>query len=128
MSDYSKEYQPIDNIECHLGAIEGELDSIRDNINLLIEQYKNRKEQMNKDAVSREAVLDAIKNNYRMAGIDVIEKLPPVTPARQKGEWEKANDSWLVCSECGFAYNSKKYSVLAYCPWCGEYMGGGEQK
>lgn len=35
------------------------------------------------DAVNREAVLDAIKNNYRMAAIDVIEKLPPVTPKQR---------------------------------------------
>lgn len=71
------------------------------------------------DAVSREAVLEAVKNNYRMAAIDVIEKLPPVTPKQR----------WIPISErlpenrnlvLVTAYWHETYQVMV-----GSYWGNG---
>lgn len=94
MSDYSKEYEPIDNIQCSLGAIEGELDGIRNSINLLVEQYENRKEQMNKDVVSRETVKDlhcsickesniCYRSKENCCDLKLFDNLPPVTPKQK---------------------------------------------
>ena len=129
MSDYSKEYEPIDNIQCSLGAIEGELDNIRNSINLLIEQYQNRKEQMNKDAVSREAVLDYIRDNYRrwfinddafMQCVNGIKDIVPVIPEQRTGKWIYKEDTLeYECSECSRVVSTHRFEnpYIRY-PYC----------
>ena len=76
------------------------------------------------EAVSKRAVLDAIKNNYRMAAIDVIEKLPPVTPARIKGKWIKQKIGY-GCSNCTLCTNDYGVGIYKYCPNCGADMREG---
>lgn len=92
------------------------------------------------DCVSREAVMyyiqshineiitesgidkNAHTNSILRALLNGVKTMPSVQPERAKGEWENANDDWLVCGECGFAYNSEEYSVFPYCPCCGTEM------
>lgn len=57
--------------------------------------------------VSREAVLEAVKNNYRMAAIDVIEKLPPVTP---KPRWIPVSERLPEADE--YVGNVAKYYLV----------------
>ena len=64
------------------------------------------------DAVSREAVLDAIKNNYRMAAIDLIEKLPPVIP--KPTECENAVDRDAIIKEMETRHKNGDAITLGY--------------
>ena len=82
------------------------------------------------DAISRQAVLDAVKNNYRMAAIDSIEKLPPVTPKPRTGKWndyytsQKGNDVFN-CKLCGATFIvTQGKDDMNFCPNCGAKMGG----
>lgn len=84
------------------------------------------------DVISRETALDAVKNNYRMAAIDGIEKLPSVTPKPLTGHWiddcPMMTDEGLVrvirCSHCN-EQRKDYYGVSKnYCPKCGAKMEG----
>lgn len=86
------------------------------------------------DAVSREAVLEAIKNNYRMAAIDAIEKLPPVTSKLKTGVWiklQKNGDgtSRYMCSKCGDTMQLSRHTFATFrsCPKCYAKMEGVEE-
>jgi hypothetical protein len=87
------------------------------------------------DAISREEAFEALNSLNGTAELDMafeaIEKLPPVTPIRKKGEWCKQNDDyfdWYECSECGYGsegemqYSSEYEVRTKYCPNCGAEM------
>lgn len=89
------------------------------------------------DAISRQAVIDAIEddnrnghyscfatNNDAQCFKDVIRKLPSVTPQPKMGRWiytgDYITDGMLKCSKCGFEHDvSERFS---YCPNCGANM------
>lgn len=100
------------------------------------------------DAISRKAVLKAIKNLYpdipfvdingaRLKWLrkyepyfeceKVVEQLPSVTPQQKIGQWLRASNGTL-CSICrGYAIEEEGADVLTdYCPWCGAKMQGVE--
>ena len=97
------------------------------------------------DAISRQAVLDAIKDYATMlwkmynepfnerAIMDIVQDLPSVTPKPKTGHWEEYGNSWedkFKCSECG----KEQPKILCgeriighwsdYCPHCGCRMKG----
>lgn len=82
------------------------------------------------DAVSREElyeVLNTMKEPTMLDAIfDAVENLPSVRPTRVRSKWEKANDEWRTCSNCGLAYNFADSGIFAYCPCCGAEMEGEE--
>lgn len=103
------------------------------------------------DAVSREAVLDAIdkwvkdKSTYIALAINEgrsllerIKALPPVTPKQKTGHWveigDEPYDTW-ECDNCGFVidgsgcFDPEEYrDIYKYCPNCGAKKDGrGEQ-
>ena len=87
------------------------------------------------DAVSRQAVLVAMRNNYRDGGRDIdgdyvegnyseklydaIISLPPVTPQMKIGKWKREEfpnfTSWF-CDKCGRGWRHR----FNYCPNCGD--------
>lgn len=100
------------------------------------------------DAVSREAVLDALHVSGRPTKlfdyvIDVqrdIKALPPVTPKPRTRHWveigDEPYDTW-ECDNCGFVIDGsgcvdpEEYrDIFKYCPNCGAKMeiGGEDDK
>ena len=88
------------------------------------------------DAISREAVLDRIKesvatygNQYtadmlNMWGLftQFIKEMPPVTPSRPKGQWIKKGNT-LKCPFCGAkGEDIKDDYCFKFCPNCGAKM------
>lgn len=103
------------------------------------------------DAVSREAMLDKIKevcfskeqkwvdfrvsqgsNGQRDFIINFIESLPPVTPEQKKGVWvaidQEPHETW-ECGLCGFVIDASSWrnpeerrDSYKYCPHCGAKM------
>ena len=58
------------------------------------------------DAVSREAVISAFVKWFRYGNRtksfgDIVNALPPVTPARPKGKWIKKTETIYYCNQCG---------------------------
>ena len=90
---------------------------------------------MQDDAISREAVLDRIKesvatygNQYtadmlNMWGLftQFIKEMPSVTPSRPKGHWIVENNM-TKCSECGRFQRDCRYGHTNYCNHCGAEM------
>lgn len=90
------------------------------------------------DAVSRQAVLNEKYlieledgQSFYCINPEDVEALPPVTPARKHGEWERetfdlgANLPVRVayqCSKCGNYFDSE----FNFCPHCGSDMRGSE--
>ena len=97
------------------------------------------------DAVSRQAVLDELgtcfdthsiydENNgenyiiYEDA-VDMMEKLPPVTPTRKAGKWieVKNKNGTVIALRCNCCEKSPKHAIRSlWCPNCGADMRGGE--
>ena len=93
------------------------------------------------DAVSRQVVLKEIPvlwngngdKDYCMETLrDFVTELPPVTPTRKHGEWERETFDLgaelpirvgYQCSECGNDFDSE----FNFCPHCGSDMKGGEE-
>lgn len=89
------------------------------------------------DAISRQAVDDAIYDYSRSCNVDYsqimeyIEKLPSVTPQQRTGRWIMSDDGLYrpICNNCG-AHPWKGYiptveeatEVFKYCPKCGSRM------
>lgn len=95
------------------------------------------------DAVSRETVLDYIRDNYRrwfinddafMQCVNGIKNIVPVTPKQRTGKWEKAITLGRYrCSVCKGEHNDPEtgkwneiFDKCAYnfCPNCGAKMEG----
>lgn len=91
------------------------------------------------DAISRQAVIDSIRNYfhdeyYQRTSIqdcrdclieDVIKPLPPVMPQPKTGHWIDTG-SGQECSECGeiqHGYDNFRF----YCPSCGCRMSEGSE-
>lgn len=86
------------------------------------------------DLISRQAVLDYIRDNYRrwfinddafMQCVNGIKDIIPVTAEPKTGHWiktigENGITSAVRCSECGFEDN--RYMLFRYCPNCGAKM------
>lgn len=106
---------------------------------------KALEQQPCEDAISRQTVIDSIRNYfhdeyYQRTSIqdcrdclieDVIKSLPPVTPIRPKGEWlptheylaaEGGSIDYVKCSCC--ERWSLEQDVLDFCPYCGADMRG----
>ena len=120
-------------------------------MNEIREAYDKLKNQAPcEDAVSRQAVLDELRTcfdthsiydenngeNYIIYedAVDMMEKLPPVTPTRKVGKWIKVTDTEFgigyKCSECGRfilteSVDGRKLKDYPYCH-CGADMRGGE--
>ena len=96
------------------------------------EQIEEVKEQICEDAISRQAVIDAIYDmeilKYRIDLENVIKALPSVTPKQvpKTGHW-RHYEGMLICSECGteFYDDIMEYcgdDVPKCCPDCGIRM------
>ena len=74
------------------------------------------------DAISRQAVLDAIrKSRFLVDAKQIIDDLPSVTPKQKMGHWiNYQKNIWIYaqCSECGTVHDTK----TNYCPNCGAKM------
>ena len=74
------------------------------------------------DAISRQAVLDAIrKSRFLVDAKQIIDDLPSVTPKQKMGHWiDYQKNIWIYaqCSECGTVHDTK----TNYCPNCGAKM------
>lgn len=87
------------------------------------------------DTISRQAVIDVIeREQFKGDAVSEIEKLPPVTPERPKGEWVKysiprCGEQHYKCSHCDEYVNFGLYGDFytkdfIYCPHCGADMRG----
>lgn len=91
------------------------------------------------DAVSREAVLNYIRDNYRrwfinddafMQCVNGIKDFISVTPKQRTGKWAKTGQSYVIpnrfrnycCSECGWELDKHIRVEPHYCPNCGTKM------
>lgn len=115
---------------------EGNCD-IRTAMNMAIEALKA---QPCKDAISRQAVLDAItanciwENEYNLTSSRIkkaVEALPPVTPKPRPGKWVKDKNLYKctvcndLCVQAGWAsyiLEEQMYRAFKYCPNCGVKM------
>jgi len=110
------------------------------------EKFRASKQELCEDAVSREAVMQALTKlgygdeenganaEYMSALWDVAEKvkaLPPVTPKPKTGKWIKLQHnsdgtSRYMCSECGDTMQLSRHTFATFrsCPKCGAKMGG----
>lgn len=113
-----------------------------------LKELKQFKEQEPcEDVISRAKALEVIKQMDIPKDMSVFEikshigveigTLPPVTPARKKGEWIKRNNDyfdWYECSECGYGSDGEmKYNRLCdvrtkFCPDCGSQNLNGRVK
>ena len=87
------------------------------------------------DAISRQAVLEAImtncilENEYNLTSSRIkkaVESLPPVTPKPKMGHWIKDNP-WTkaYCSKCGescIGLHGFDFIITDFCPNCGAKM------
>ena len=97
-------------------------------------------EQHSEDCVSREAAQEAVENTiakyipiligqFEKIPLELalaIKNLPPVTPARKKGEWIGEEEGYYSeCSCCGASFLWEDYKCISnwkYCPICGAEM------
>lgn len=99
------------------------------------------------DAVSREAVLNYIRDNYRrwfinddafMQCVNGIKNIVPVTPKQKTSVWvaidQEPHETW-ECGLCGFVIDGSgcidpdEYrDIYKYCPHCGCKMLEGESE
>lgn len=84
------------------------------------------------DAVSRTKAMEICKSRGHDNSAHYISELPPVTPKRKHGEWERETFDLgenlpvrvaYQCSECGNYFDSE----FNFCPHCGSNMKGGEE-
>lgn len=100
-----------------------------------LQDYKRLLEQEPcEDAISRQAVIDIVKDMRDLVREDVlcdaiksIQKLPPVQPARKIGKWvknDKENPNDWHCSRCGAIVEDFEqiYHNWLYCYHCGAQM------
>ena len=82
------------------------------------------------DAISLEAVKNTmfmvqrtafISDNEFHRTMDLLMRLPSVTPAERVGRWKPYDGSWYECSECGATREAVGY-FENYCPNCGAKM------
>lgn len=109
----------------------------------LEEKIKALEQEPCEDAISRQAVLDAIaanciwENEYNLTSSRIkkaVEGLSPVTPQPKTGQWvllDECSNSGYYCSEChkklvkeGWSDTVKK---IKYCPNCGSLMKMGNE-
>lgn len=81
------------------------------------------------DAVSREAVLEVVKNPLNIRLNKIIEELPPVTPKPKTGKWIKVTNGrggheCSLCHEYAPSYQNGDEWLTKYCPDCGAKMEG----
>jgi len=83
------------------------------------------------DAISRQAVIDAIyangvwENEYNLTSSRIkkaVEVLPSVTPAEKVGHWIDVDRIWFKCSGCGANRKMMPAYKEYYCPNCGAKM------
>ena len=122
---------------------EATIPSLMGHIEALEETIKVLQPESCEDAISRQAVLNKIKevcfskefikfrvdygsNGQRDFILNFIEELPSVTPAPKTGHWtrelirnEKGGciGAKMICSECG--KDNKHDEYMNYCPNCG---------
>ena len=103
---------------------------------------KALEQQPCEDCISREAVLDILKDKWNMfsdandaiqESIDTIEALSPVTPQPKIGEWVKTfepNEAEpFILWECSNCHKTVIGSMKSdYCPNCGARMKEGEDE
>ncbi len=102
----------------------------------------NKSESKDEDAISRQAVIDAIKNYASMLWkkyyepfpestiMEIIQELPSVTPQPKTGYWIKESPFLMAeCSECGnkaFGNHGFDEVLTEFCPKCGAKMAESE--
>ena len=91
------------------------------------------------DAISRQTVLDAMRNNYRDGGrdidgdyvegtyskklYDVIISLPSVNPQPKTGHWKQISPQDIYeCSKCGQNVMTSDICAYRFCQGCGAKM------
>lgn len=79
------------------------------------------------DAISRQAVIDAISSDrYDYAALDrYVKDLPSVTPQQRTGRWIPVGYpvyDWWKCSECGEKHVGDEDTLPFYYPNCGTKM------
>lgn len=105
----------------------------------LAEWLRELKKYRVKDAISRQTVLDVLKDKWNMfsdandamqESIDTIEALTPVTPQQRIGKWIKSRDSYgnnhFTCPFCEHDIATKYAGTWEdnYCSNCGAFLGG----
>lgn len=107
---------------------------------------KEQKSKLESDLISRQAAIDALCRECAPVGyecqadcteVEILRKLPPVTPTERTGTWRWV-DFWtkdrtrtrhgIECSECGECYDwDDPYVFPSYCSACGAKMEGVEK-
>ena len=146
-----KEQLKTDRDLCNFNPMTGEEEPMNEDCRKSAEALdiaiKVLEQEPNDDCVSRQAVLEVLKNNRYRFNISQegycegkvlwsenlikddaykeIEQLPSITPARKKGKWIYYIDEqgWSMtypvkCSNC-----NTKFTWSKYCPNCGSFMG-----
>ena len=126
--------QGLSDDDCRVDALfkKGEHEMNKQKSKSVTEQIEEVKEQICEDAISRQAVIDAIYDmeilKYRIDLENVIKALPSVTPKQvpKTGHW-RHYEGMLICSECGteFYDDIMEYcgdDVPKCCPDCGIRM------
>lgn len=97
---------------------------------------KALKQEDCEDAISRQAVLAVIKNNWNefpddydfmQESINAIEALQPVTPQPKSGHWiavtnGRGGHECSLCHEYASSYKDGDERLTKYCPSCGAKM------
>ena len=86
-------------------------------------------QQSSEDCVSRQAVINLINEDWKYEGLELsVKELPPVTPTRKQGKWDKGygfpDGAYWKCSCCNELI--KVRYPMNYCPNCGADMRGTE--
>ena len=106
-----------------------------------LKDYKRLKEsQPCEDAISRQAVKEALRNRIGESISECINALPSVTPATKMGRWEwnqydynpnlgnyHCSECRNIVTECVPKQGSSCVPMYKYCPNCGAKMEGVEE-
>ena len=86
-----------------------------------------RNEYYQRTSICRERLIEDVLTLYEIQ--TVLEDLPPISPARPKGEWIDYSDEGYV--ECPFCHNATNcegnIDELHYCFSCGANNGGEQE-